>query len=154
MAIAIAMMIVVVALVFTIGRMFLHRDQWVDEKPLNKQHRKIQQFEPNHEAPSIEDLIEEEAADLGLHDIPGGDGVASSVKLRVWHRDAAVRSSCSDGALHYELDAGTDPETADIGSVHLRCDPDAAPAGEAIDSPAVAAEPPGETDQADGNVAE
>ena len=122
MAIAIAMMIVVVALVMTLGRMFVRRDRLVDEKPLAKQHRKIQEFEPVHEAPSIEELIEEEAADLGLHDIPGGEGIETSVKLRVWHRDGAARSNCAEGALRYEVDSGVDPDAADIAQVHLLCD--------------------------------
>lgn len=154
MAIAIAMMIVVVALVMTIGRMYLHRDQWVDEKPLAKQHRKIQEFEPVHEGPSIEDLIEEEAADLGLHDIPGGEGVASSVKLRVWHRDAGARSGCAEGVLRYEVDAGVDSEAADIAQVHLRCDTEATPDAAGSDSPAVEDPPQADGDDQGETVAE
>ena len=121
MELGIGILIVVVAITFTLGRMFVKRNEWVDEKPMAKQHKKIQQFEPEHTTPSIEDLIEEEAADLGLNDIPGGEEVQTSVKLRVWHRDGAVRSGCSDGVLHYEVDAGIEPTEAEFNQVHLRC---------------------------------
>lgn len=121
MELGIGILIVVVAITFTLGRMFVKRNEWVDEKPMAKQHQKIQQFEPEHTTPSIEDLIEEEAADLGLNDIPGGEEVQTSVKLRVWHRDGSVRSGCSDGVLHYEVDVGIEPAEAEFNQVHLRC---------------------------------
>ncbi len=121
MELAVGILIVVVAITFTLGRMFVKRNEWVDEKPMAKQHKKIQQFEPERTTPSIEDLIEEEAADLGLNDIPGGEEVQTSVKLRVWHRDGSVRSGCSDGVLHYEVDAGVQPAEAEFNQVHLRC---------------------------------
>jgi hypothetical protein len=121
MELGVGILIVAIAVSLTLGRMFLKRNEWVDEKPKAKQHQKIQQFEPEHATPSIEDLIEEEAADLGLNDIPGGDGVETSVKLRVWHRDSAVRSGCADGTLRYEVDAGVEPADAELGQVHLRC---------------------------------
>ncbi len=121
MELGIGILIVVVAITLTLGRMFLKRNQWVEEKPKAKQHKKIQEFEPEYTTPSIEDLIEEEAADLGLNDIPGGQGIETSVKLRVWHRDASIRSGCTDGALHYEVDDGVEPADAELAQVHLRC---------------------------------
>ena len=121
MELGIGSLIVVVAITLTLGRMVLKRNQWVEDKPKAKQHKKIQEFEPEHTTPSIEDLIEEEAADLGLNDIPGGEGIETSVKLRVWHRDGSVRSGCAGGTLRYEIDDGVEPADAELGQVHLSC---------------------------------
>ena len=149
MELGIGILIVVVAVTFTLGRMFLKRNEWVEAKPKTKQHQKIQQFEPEHTPPSIEDLIEEEAADLGLNEIPGGEGVETSVKLRVWHRDASARSGCADGALHYEVDDGVEPAEAQLGQVHLRCGTARQPTGEPDQSTAVAEGAPQESVESD-----
>ena len=149
MELGIGILIVVVAVTFTLGRMFLKRNEWVDAKPKTKQHQKIQQFEPEHTTPSIEDLIEEEAAELGLNEIPGGEGVDTSVKLRVWHRDASARSGCAEGALRYEVDDGVEPAEAELGQVRLRCGTSGQPTVEGDQSRAAGEGAPQETAESD-----
>lgn len=95
-----------------------------DPKPRNlskRQQRIISTLEPTNEAPSIEDLVAAEAAETGVNDIPGGDGLDVSLKLRVYWRDEVVRSGCEDGMLEFRIEDGIDPATAETEDVRLVC---------------------------------
>jgi hypothetical protein len=111
----------------------------------------IREFDPLPEPKSVFDIMMEEAAELGLDAIPGGEGLEVPVKLKVWRRDAAVREACA-GAVRFELADGVAAETATVDDVRLVC-PEPAPtapsgAGEAAtqddDEPAATEAPAGD----------
>jgi len=62
----------------------------------------------------IMDLVREEAAEIGLERIPGADDVDLVTRLRVWHRDEAIRTACPDPSrLRFVRDAD-DPTEAQL----------------------------------------
>jgi cell division septation protein DedD len=99
------------------------------------------------QTPDIFELIRQEAAETGVEEIPGADGVELTIRLRVWHRDEEVREmSPGPAELRFELAPDVDPETATENDLVLTFD--GAPEGEsAADAEADAApedEPPAE----------
>ena len=78
-------------------------------------------MEPAKSRPTIEELVAEEAKATGVNDIPGGEGLDVSLKLRVFWRDEVVRRGCEDGHLEYRVDDGVERASADTDDVRLVC---------------------------------
>lgn len=131
-----------------------------------RQQRIVSTLEPDKELPSIQDLVEAEAADTGVNDIPGGDGLDVSLKLRVFWRDEVVRRGCDDGQLEFRIDGGVSPDEAETEDVRLVCvrngvvvetpaaDPgpaQASPASEVAETETGAEDAPGADAGLDGN---
>jgi len=99
----------------------------------------------------IMDLVREEAAETGVAEIPGADGVEIPVRLKVWHRDAAVRAACPDRALlSFVLAEGVAPERAREDDLRLHFE-GYVPAPEP--EPSVTAVEPAEEDAAESDPA-
>ena len=65
------------------------------------------------QTPDIFELIRQEAAETGVEEIPGADGVELTIRLRVWQRDEEVRETSPGPAeLRFELAPDVDPEKA------------------------------------------
>ncbi len=91
-------------------------------KPRTKRQRQlVANMAPPPQMPTIEELVAEEAAATGVNDIPGGDGLDVSLKLRVYWRDEVVRGGCEDGNLEFRIDGGASIEAAGIDDVRLVC---------------------------------
>jgi hypothetical protein len=74
-------------------------------------------------ARDIMDLVKEEAAETGVDEITGGEGVDLPVRLQVWHRDEAVREACPDlSMLRFEVDVGVAAANAEADQVRLTFD--------------------------------
>jgi len=101
--------------------------------------------------PDIMELVQQEASETGVLDIPGADGVDLPVRLRVWHRDGAARAAApSPEALRFELRADVAPQDATDDDLTLRSTGTEPPAsGEpAVHDDADMAEPEAATDAA------
>lgn len=88
----------------------------------NKRQRKIlATLPPDPERPSIEALVLEEAQELGVDRIPGGETVPLGIRLKVWKRDHDAAGPCDDGNWHFVVDepAAGVPVTAE--DVRLAC---------------------------------
>ena len=86
-----------------------------------RQQQLLASLSPPPTIPTIEELVAEEAAATGVNDIPGGEGLEVSLKLRVYWRDEVVRRGCEDGQLEYRIEDGIDRDTADTDEVRLVC---------------------------------
>ena len=84
-----------------------------------RQRRILDKFEPDPEIPTLMDLVRAEVDDLGLEEIPGGDGVGAAVLLKVYRRDRPA--ACEHEEIEYRVAEGVDPETADEDDVVLYC---------------------------------
>jgi hypothetical protein len=95
-------------------------------KRLSKRERKLQQLREFEDSipprPTIEELIEAEIRDTGVDRIPGGDGVAVPIRLKVFHRDTHVRTGCADDGLRFLVTEGVDAAEATVDDVMLVCD--------------------------------
>lgn len=99
-------------------------DTVTPEKPPSlsrRQERMVSTLEPTKDLPSIEQLVAEEARETGVDEIPGGDGLDVSLKLRVYWRDEVVRQGCDDGVLEFRIGDGVDPAQAETEDVRLVC---------------------------------
>jgi len=70
------------------------------EKPkrLSKREKRLEQIragEPEYVPPTIDDLVSEEVVEIGADQIPGGEGLAPAVLLRVYRRDTAPDDDCA-----------------------------------------------------------
>lgn len=110
-----------------------------------RQQRFVATLEPAKPLPTIDDLVAEEAAATGVNDIPGGEGLDVSLKLRVYWRDEVVRRGCDDGHLEFRLGEGVSPQSAATEDVRLVCVRDgvvataadgAHPSDHSVDAPA------------------
>jgi len=100
----------------------LLEDQPSGPKPrTRRQQQLVANMAPSPEIPTIEQLVAEEVAATGVNDIPGGDGLDVSLRLRVYWRDEVVRRGCDDGHLEFRVDAGVDLDAADTDDVRLVC---------------------------------
>lgn len=71
---------------------------------------------------SLRALAEEEARDLGLHDMPGAQGVPPVVLLKVWKSHEELRLRCpSEDLLEFVVADGVDPADATEPDVYVRC---------------------------------
>ena len=97
-------------------------EQPAGPRPRTKRQQQIvANLAPPPDIPTIEELVAEEAAATGVNDIPGGEGLDVSLKLRVYWRDEVVRRGCEDGHLEFRIDSGLAPEAADTDDVRLVC---------------------------------
>jgi len=90
-----------------------------------RQQRIVETLEPAGSTPTIEELVAAEVAETGVNNIAGAEGLADSLKLRVWWRDEVVRNGCTDGHLEFRLDEGVaqqDAVTEDLRIVCVRRD--------------------------------
>jgi hypothetical protein len=92
-------------------------------KPASRRQRKLEAYRaanPDPEIPSIIELMQQEAEETGVNEVPGGEGIQVPIKLRVWRRDALVREACTTG-VRFEIAAGVEPSAATEDQVHLIC---------------------------------
>lgn len=87
---------------------------------------KVREFDADFqiELKTLEQLIAEEAEETGVNELPGGDGLATPVKLKVFHRDSAQHSDCRESGLRFEIRSGADTDNATEYDVRLVCDAD------------------------------
>ncbi|HSF87595.1 MAG TPA: hypothetical protein VLG28_18290 [Acidimicrobiia bacterium] len=88
----------------------------------NKRQRKIlATLPPDPERPSIEALVQEEAQELGVDRIPGGETIPLGIRLKVWKRDHESAGPCDDQSWHFVVEPPPTgaPVTAD--QVRLEC---------------------------------
>ncbi len=93
----------------------------------------LEDVAPAKARPTIQDLVDEEAAATGVNDIPGGEDLNVSLKLRVFWRDEVVRKGCTDGHLEFRIDSGVELDSIRTDDVRLVCvhsDATAAPPSE------------------------
>lgn len=118
------------AIVFTLTRRTRNkmRDALAEEnavvpmRPRNKREQvAMATTEADKPLPTIEELVAAEAADTGVNEIPGGDGLDVSLKLRVYWRDEVVRKGCSDGHIEFRIADDTTAEAAGTDDVRLVC---------------------------------
>ena len=134
MAITIAVIVLVAVLLYVFSLMTKARNATRPEDegkpPQAKEPRKSRRQQridrlieanPMPEPRSMFDIMMEEASELGIAEIPGGDGLEMPIKLKVFHRDEAVREGCS-GEVRYVVADGTDPKHATVDEVRLVCD--------------------------------
>jgi hypothetical protein len=109
--------VVVVFLVFGIG---------LSRRQSERKKEAIQDLQREKEAlgsVSIQALVEEEAADLGLAGISGADGIPTVILLKVWKSNSSLVERCpSREQLRYQLAEGVDPQNATEPDVTLVCD--------------------------------
>ncbi len=80
---------------------------------------------PDPVRPTLEELVADEAAALGVHRIPAPPEVPLHVLLVAWKRDRPGLGDCPDSRLRFATDVATSGvPTAD--RVRLVCDPGAA----------------------------
>ncbi len=89
----------------------------------NKRQRKIlATLPPDPERPTLEQLVIEEAAELGVDSIPGAAGVHLGIRLKVWKRDHAAEEPCEPPSQwRFVLAAGVEPASATESDVRLEC---------------------------------
>ena len=128
MTIAVAVVISVAALLYVFNlmqraRAANARADAPKEKRKSRRERKLEklrEFDPLPEPKSMFEIMMEEAADLGVDEIAGGDGLETPVKLKVWRRDEAVRASCA-GEIRYAISPGVEAPQATVDDVRLIC---------------------------------
>ena len=81
-----------------------------------RQQKILATLPPDEPRPTIEDLIAEEAAELGIDEIPADPTIPLAVKLQVFRRDAGGLGTADPAAVAFRLAAGTaEPiEAADV----------------------------------------
>jgi hypothetical protein len=99
----------------------LNNEQPGPKPGTKRQQQLMAQMAPSPEIPTIEELVAEEAVATGVNDIPGGDGLDVSLKLRVYWRDDVIRRGCADGRLQFRIDSGVSLDAADTDDVRLVC---------------------------------
>lgn len=72
-------------------------------KPTKRQRQILATLPPDPKVPSLDDLIEEEVADLGLHDVPGSEQLSAQVMLKVWKRDRPLVDPGPTDILAFEI---------------------------------------------------
>lgn len=92
-------------------------------RPNRRQRKILAALPPDPIRPTIEDLVAEEAAELGVDVVPGADQVALGVRLKVWKRDRPGLDECPPHGLHFVVTA-LDPARATVDDVALECQPD------------------------------
>ncbi len=85
-----------------------------------RQRKILSQFEPDPEIPTLMDLVRAEIEELGIEEIPGGEGVGAAVLLKVYRRDRAA--DCTHDGIAYRVAEGVDPGAAEGPDVVLICE--------------------------------
>ena len=130
MAIALAVIIAVGVLLYVFTRLTRARSVAEPEEKEPRKSRRQQKLDrllemnPMPEPRSMFDLMMEEATELGIEEIPGGDDLEMPVRLKVFHRDEGVRATCR-GQIRYVVADGVDPALATVDEVRLVCDEEA-----------------------------
>ena len=138
MPLAIAIVIAAIGIGYAMSRVVkIRKDlpELAEGKPnrLSKREKRLEQIrapEPEYVAPSIDDLVAAEIAEAGLDDIAGGQGVAPTVKLKVYRRDAPHIERCPPESRRYVLEADVDPSDAGVDDVRLICEGSPEPSAE------------------------
>jgi hypothetical protein len=147
-ALALAVLIAAIGIGYAMSRIMKIRKElpeFAEEKPKrqSKREKRLEQIrsaEPEYTPPSIEDLVAAEIADEGLDDVPGGEDLAPTVKLKVYRRDAPRIDACPPEARRYVIAAGVVPSEAGVDDVHMICEGGSA----TIDEPTIDSESPTE----------
>lgn len=131
MAIVLAVLIAAFGVGFAMSRVSKIRKELPElaeraQKPKRQSKREkrleaIRAAEPEWEAPSIEDLVAAEIEETGVDRIPGGEGLATAVLLKVYRRDTTVAETCAPEDRRFVLAAGVDAAVADVDDVKLVC---------------------------------
>jgi len=91
-------------------------------KKLSKRQREIlAALPPDPPRRTIEDLMNEEAADTGVDRIPDA-GLPLPLRLRVWHRDRSQLPDLPVGRFRYAITDGIEPDMATDDEVRLVVD--------------------------------
>lgn len=88
---------------------------------LTRQEKLLQKLEPLPEIPSVMDLMRAEIEETGVERLPGHEGLAGPVMLKVFRRDAAVRERCTHNGFGFIVRDGIEPEAATEEDVRLHC---------------------------------
>jgi hypothetical protein len=94
-------------------------------RPSKRQQKILATLPPDPVLPSIQDLVLEEAQEIGLLELPGGAGVPVHVRLKVWKRDHDP-AGCTSGSWTYRVRDGVSPADAGVDDVTLTCLPEGA----------------------------
>ncbi len=94
-------------------------------RPSKRQQKILATLPPDPVLPNIQDLVREEAEELGLLGIPGGAGVPIHIRLKVWKRDHES-GECTSGSWAFRVRDGVPPAEAQVDDVTLTCLPEGA----------------------------
>ena len=119
------LLIVVVVFVFLVfGFALSKRQSQTKKEAIESLQREKEALAPV----SIQTLAEEEAAELGLAQIHGSEGIPTVILLKVWRSSADVIARCSSrDQLRYQVRPGVDAALATEPDVTLVCDGELAP---------------------------
>lgn len=90
-------------------------------RPNKRQRQILAALPPDPELPTIEDLVVDEAQELGVDTIGGADLVPLHVRLRVWKRDRPQLDDCPDDRLQFEIAGRVRAVDATAEDVRLTC---------------------------------
>lgn len=128
--IGIGALIVIIAVMVTLSRrtrdkmravMAAEHEANPDPWPPHSGDQALGAMPPAKPRPTIQDLVDEEAAATGVNDIPGGEDLNVSLKLRVFWRDEVVRKGCADGHLEFRIASGVELDSIRTEDVRLVC---------------------------------
>ena len=132
MTIAIAIIIAAIGIGYTMSRMSKIRKEMPElaetaKKPprVSKRQKRLEQIraaEPEYIPPSIDDLVAEEIAEIGIDRIPGAEGLAPAVLLRVFRRDTPDTDRCLPERRRFVVANDISPSEVDIEDVRLVCE--------------------------------
>lgn len=132
MALAIAILLAATGIGYAISRLAKVRKEMPEfaeraKKPprQSKQQKRLEQIraaEPKYVPPSIDDLVAEEIADIGIDKVPGAEGLAPAVLLKVYRRDTPATEDCPPEQRRFVLTQGVDAASAGVDDVRLICD--------------------------------
>lgn len=91
-------------------------------KASRSQRKILEKLEPIPELPTVMDLMREEIAETGVENIPGHEGLAGPVMLKVFRRDRDVRERCTHDGYAFVVADGVEPSAATEEQVSLYCD--------------------------------
>lgn len=89
--------------------------------PKGKRERMMAKLEPLPEIPTVMDLVRQEVEETGVENIPGHEGLAGPVMLKVFKRDQAVIERCTHDAYEFVIEQDVAPEDALEAHVTLHC---------------------------------
>jgi hypothetical protein len=140
MAVAIIALVLSIALaVILLSRQRArHRPEFDPDDPmpkprglgLTRQEKILQKLEPLPEIPTMMDLVRAEIEETGVDRLPGHEGLAGPVMLKVYRRDAAIRERCTHEGFGFVLQDGIEPEAATEDNVRLYCEQCGDPTGD------------------------
>ena len=113
-----------------------------------RQRKILSQFEPDPEIPTLMDMVRAEIEELGIEEIPGGEGVGGAVLLKVYRRD--WKATWTQDGLEFRVAEGVDPGAAEEADVVLIGKEGAEPpADDQPDPPVVAESDPPDVEESD-----